>query len=213
MAIFNSYVKLPEGSPLSTYVVYSISFTAPVLTEKPTRDNRVLGSTVPRAVGINPKKLGEVWYMIYFIWYYIYMILYFWFYIYICYYTYDILYMIYYIYMILYILYLSDRVSKQFDLVVIADTEVKLVWSFCQRMGYEWIGYINIKWLMKLGSQPCWTWVCRIFSSLLWQWEVECCSTRWIIFFDRVSIPTMVGDIGDICQIWMTFPMQKFGEG
>ena len=154
----------------------------------------------------------DIWYILYdiiYIWYYIFDFIY----IYICYYTYDILYMIYYIYMILYILYLSDRVSKQFDLVVIADTEVKLVWSFCQRMGYEWIGYINIKWLMKLGSQPCWTWVCRIFSSLLWQWEVECCSTRWIIFFDRVSIPTMVGDIGDICQIWMTFPMQKFGEG
>ena len=154
-------------------------------------------------------------YDIFYIWYYIYDIIFLILYIYIYVIIHMIFYIWYTIYMILYIyiLYLSDRDSKQFDLVVIADTEVKLVWSFCQRMGYEWIGYINIKWLMKLGSQPCWTWVCRIFSSLLWQWEVECCSTRWIIFFDRVSIPTMVGDIGDICQIWMTFPMQKFGEG
>ena len=67
------------------------------------------------------------------------------------------IYIIYYIYMILYILYLSDRVSKQSDLVVIVDTEGNLFWVFCQKAGYEWIGYINIKWLLKLGSKPCWT--------------------------------------------------------
>jgi hypothetical protein len=120
-----------------------------------------------------------------------------------CIYIWYVVYILYtiYIWYYIYILYLSDRVSKQSDLVVIVDTEGNLFWVFCQKAGYEWIGYINIKWLLKLGSKPCWTWVCRIFSSLLWQWEVECCSTRWMNVFDRVSVPTMVGDIGDIVQL------------